>query len=127
MPQPLFRWAVPSLFLLVALWVSVIGLFGTAPLACDNLPQAYHHGMKTRTSSTLEVVASHCEVTDRSTHETVKRTEVNWSGLVASVAGCVAAWLLGASLSGLIDWRRGVAATAAFGLVAASGLVVLFS
>jgi hypothetical protein len=127
MPQRLLRWALPSLFLLCAIWVSVLGLYGTAPVACDELPQVFRHGMKTRQSTTLEVVASHCEVTDRSTHETVENTEVNWPGLVASVAGCVAAWLLGASITRLVDRRRGLAATAVLALVATGGLLVLFS
>jgi hypothetical protein len=51
MAQSILRWALPSLFLLVALWVAVIGLHGTAPVACDELPRAFSHGVKTEDST----------------------------------------------------------------------------
>jgi len=82
-----FRAAVPWLFLLLALWIALIGLDATAPVACDETPKAFTHGVTTVQSTTLEAVASRCEVTDRSTHVTVAKTVVNWSGLIASIVG----------------------------------------
>jgi hypothetical protein len=110
----------------VAFGVALVGLEATAPVACDEVPTAFSHGVKTEQSTTLDLVASSCEVTDRSTQVTVEKTVVNWSGLVAAIAGCAAAWLLGASLAGVVDRRRGLLRAAAGALVALGALVVLF-
>ena len=76
----------------------MIDLEATEPVACNEVPIAFDRGVETEQSTTLEVLASMCEVTDRSSQVTVEKTVVNWSGVVASIAGCIAAWLLGASL-----------------------------
>jgi hypothetical protein len=57
---------------------------------------------------------------------TTEATEVNWSGIVASAAGCVAAWVLGAVLVGLIERRHGLIVALVSLVVSAGALVVFF-
>ena len=126
--MPPMSQVLPWLFLLVALWMAFLILNGTAPTPCSELPQAFDHGMKTEySSSAIDALAASCRATDRATHETFEKTIVNWSGIVASVAGCAAAWLLGATIARMIDWRRGLLAAAALLLVAAAALMASFA
>jgi hypothetical protein len=46
---------------------------------------------------------------------------------MASLAGCIAAWLFGAAIAGVIDRRRGFMWTGAFAAVALAALFVLFT
>jgi hypothetical protein len=112
--------------LLLALCIALVGLDATAPVACDETPKAFTHGVTTDQSTALEVVASHCEVTNRSTRVTVEKTVVNWPGLIASIAGCIAAWLLGAAIAGVMHRRRAFMWAAGFALVALAALSILF-
>lgn len=130
-PQPVgatsrLRAAIPWVCLLLALSVALIGLDATAPVACNETPRTFTRGVTTDQSTTLGVVASRCAVTDRSTGVTVQKTVVNWSGLIASIAGCIAAWLLGAAIAGLMDRRRAFTWAAVFASAALGALVVLF-
>ena len=95
---------------------------GTAPAACDQLSDAFGAGKQTKASGDRWGFVSRCEVTDRSTGATTEATQVNWSGIIASAAGCVAAWVLGATLSGLIDRGRGLAGALVALLISAVAL-----
>jgi len=121
-----FRLTLPWMLLLVAVWASVLIIGGTAPAACDDLPDAFARGMDTEVSGDQWGFVSRCQVTDRATGVTTEATEVNWSGIVASAAGCVAAWVLGAVLGGLIERRHGLIVALVSLFVSAGALVVFF-
>jgi hypothetical protein len=121
----LVRLALPWVFLLVGLWVSVLLINGTAPTACDELPDAFGAGKHTEASGDGLGFAK-CAVTDPSTGSTAEVTKINWSGIIASVAGCIGAWFLGASLGGIIDRRRGVTIALVLLLVSAVALLAFF-
>jgi hypothetical protein len=118
--------ALPWLFLFVGLWASILIINGAAPAACDQLSDAFRHGKHTEVSGDDLGFVSRCAVTDRSTGTKVEKTEINWSGIIASVAGCIGAWLMGAAIVGLVDRRRGLTFALASLLVAAGALVVFF-
>lgn len=121
------RRILPWLFLVVALWVGFLVLNATAPgNACIDLPGAFDPGFKTRQTAPVDLVALRCEVTNRSTQETVANTDVNWWGPIIVLAGYAGAWLLGAALAGTVDRRRGLTAAAAALLVATLAMVAFF-
>lgn len=123
------RWvslSLPWLFLLVGLWASVLIINGTGPVACNELPQAFEHGMGTEVSGDGWGIYSRCSVTDRATGATVEETIVNWSGIVTSLAGCIGAWFLGAALGGLVDRRRAALSAAIALMISAFALVTSF-
>lgn len=125
------RRVLPWLFLIVALWFSFFLLAATSPdNACRELSGAFDHGSKTRVSWPLEidngVIALRCEVTDRSTHETISNADVNWWGSITVLGGCIGAWLLGAALAGTVARRTGLIAAGASLLVATVAMAALF-
>jgi hypothetical protein len=118
--------AFPWLCVFVALWASV-GILGlTAPAACDEAPRAFGSGVHTDVGGGWGFVST-CDVTDRSSGVRVDTTVVNWSGIICSLAGFIAAWLLGAAIVGLIDRRRGFAAAGGSLLVSVGALVTFFA
>jgi hypothetical protein len=112
---------------LVGLGVSGLIINGTAPAACDQASTAFQAGMRTDVSGDDFGFVSRCDVTDRSTGTTTKTTAVNWSGIIASVAGCIAAWLFGAAIGGLIDRRPALAGAGVAFLVSAGALATFFA
>ena len=119
--------ALPWLFLLIALGASGLIINGTAPAACDEAPRPFEAGVDTDVSGDDLGFVSHCDVTDRSSGVTVNTTVVNWSGTIGSAAGCIAAWLLGAAIGGLIDRRRALAGAGVAFVVSAGALLTFFA
>jgi hypothetical protein len=121
------RRLLPWLFLGAALWAAWLILNGTSPGdACSELPGAFDHGFKTRQSEPIEYIVLRCEVTNRSTHETIANTDVNYWGPIMALAGCVGAWLLGSVLAGTVARRKGLIGAAIALGVATLALVAFF-
>ena len=101
--------------------LALLGLAWSGPdSACNQIPSAFSRGVTTEQSETLEVLASHCAVTNNRTGAVMEKTIVNWSGIVAAIALCAGAWLLGATIAGTIDRRRGV-----LGITLAAGVMLI--
>ena len=103
------RIVFPWLCVFVAL-VASVGIIGTtAPAACDEAPRAFGGGVDTEVGGDGWGFVSACDVTDRSSGERVDATVVNWAGIICSIAGVIAVWLLSSAIVGLINRRRGFA------------------
>jgi hypothetical protein len=116
---------LPWFFLLIALLLTVPLINGTAPAACEEIPNAYGRGVHTEPSGDRWGLVSRCKVTDRPTGLATQRTVVNWTGIIASIAGCIGAWFLGAAIGGLLDRKRAFV-VASIALLTASGAMVLW-
>jgi hypothetical protein len=102
------RRLLPWLLLLLALPVALWGVAVSAPAACDQLPTAFDEGVTTTHSGGLgSFVVDRCETTRAVDGAQNQVTVVNWSGLIAGMALCLAAWLAGALLAGRVPWRTG--------------------
>lgn len=118
--------ALPWLFLVGALAISLVLVNGTAPSACDRMPRAFDRGVQTDVAGDELGLYSSCEVTDTVTGASEKVTQINWSGLIAALALCAAGWCFGALLGGVLDLRRGLILLLVAVLVAAVTLVIVF-
>ena len=108
--------------------MGLVILGGTAPAACSELPGAFSHGVTTSYSDTLGgLLASHCEFTRHSDGVRVEKDVINWSGLASAVAICAGAWLTGAAIGGVVDWRKALAGVACCGLVVFAALAAFFA
>jgi hypothetical protein len=100
---------VPWIILVLALPVALWALAVTGPTACGEMEGAFRHGVTTKSSTTLELLADHCTITRNSDGAVTRSTIVNWSGILAALAILVGAWFLGALIGRQISWQRGLA------------------
>ena len=117
MPVP--RWVIPWVLVLLALPIAALGLEATANSACIG-NGAFTKGVTTEATTTLDVLASTCKITDNSDGSVFQKTIINWAGIVFALSVVIGAWLLGATFARWVSWRK-----AALGILVVSAATVV--
>ena len=111
---------------LCALGASLVIVQATAPGGCYYLPEAFSQGVKTTFGGDDFGIYSTCATTSTATGEVTSYTDINWSGIVASLALCAGAWCLGGWISGLVGRRRAARVIGGAAAVWLLAMVVFF-
>lgn len=105
--------------------IAVLILYGTAPVACNELPSAFSRDVRTEQWD-VDGLVSRCEATSKLDGSTDSRTVINWTGILLTISICALVWLFAAGVVGMVAWRVALTGSALACAIALGALVAFF-